>query len=178
MDAVTQLKLMITALPASSGKSDDVRSYDLVWMLHLVGDLHQPLHAVQRHTAQIPEGDRGGNSEKAIPATGETLPLHSYWDRVFGGYASPFGAVFDAKDHGGLASIVPDATAAKVLDPDAWAKESFELAKKFAYAPPISMGKDAVQLTRDYETAARDTLRNQAALAAARLANLLNDALN
>src|SRR5207248_5274233 len=74
VDAVTQLKLMIAALPASPGASDDVRSYDLVWMLHVVGDLHQPLHAVQRHTAQIPEGDRGRNSERVFPATGESFP--------------------------------------------------------------------------------------------------------
>jgi S1/P1 Nuclease len=25
--------------------SDDIRSYDLAWLLHLVGDVHQPLHA-------------------------------------------------------------------------------------------------------------------------------------
>src|SRR5262249_11871760 len=43
VDLVTQLKLMIAALPVSSGASDDVRSYDLVWILHLVGDAHQPL---------------------------------------------------------------------------------------------------------------------------------------
>jgi len=40
VDLVTQLKLMIAALPAQSGASDDVRSYDLVWILHLVGDAH------------------------------------------------------------------------------------------------------------------------------------------
>jgi hypothetical protein len=35
VDLVIQLNLMIAALPASSGASDDVRSYDLVWILHL-----------------------------------------------------------------------------------------------------------------------------------------------
>jgi hypothetical protein len=177
VDAVTQLNLMIAALPASSGASDDVRSYDLVWMLHLIGDLHQPLHAVQRHTAQIPAGDRGGNSERVIPATGETLPLHSYWDRFFGGYSSVFGAIFDAKDRGGLMNVQADAAAAQILDPDKWVKESFELAKEFAYAPPVGTGTDAVELTREYETNARNVARTQAALAAARMANLLNDAL-
>lgn len=177
VDAVSQLKIMIAALPTSSGASDDIRSYDLVWTLHLVGDLHQPLHAAQRHTAEIPTGDRGGNVEQVTPATGETLPLHFYWDRMFGGYSSVFGAIFDAKESGGLASVVPDATAAQILDPNIWAQESFELAKKFAYAPPISTDKTAVQLTRDYETNARNVARSQAALAAARLANLLNDRL-
>jgi S1/P1 Nuclease len=105
VDLVTQLKLMIAALPASSGASDDVRSYDLVWLLHLVGDAHQPLHAVGRFTTSIPNGDAGGNAESVIPATGETIALHAYWDRIFGGYSSPFGAVFDADANDGIASI-------------------------------------------------------------------------
>ena len=177
VDAVTQVKLMIAALPASSGASDDIRSYDLVWLLHLVGDLHQPLHAVARATQAIPEGDRGGNSEMVIPATGETIALHAYWDRIFGGYSSPFGAIFDADEKGGLASLTPDAQAAANLDPLHWAEESSALARQYAYAPPVSLGKDAVQLTRDYETNARNVARRQAALAAARLAAVLNAGL-
>ncbi|MBY0611311.1 MAG: S1/P1 nuclease [Beijerinckiaceae bacterium] len=177
VDAVTQVKLMIAALPATSGANDDVRSYDLVWLLYLVGDLHQPLHSVARATRAIPDGDRGGNSEMVIPATGETLALHAYWDRIFGGYSSPFGAIFDADDHGGLASLTADPQAAANLDPQHWAEESFALAKQYAYAPPVSLGKDPVQLTRDYETNARNVARSQAALAAARLADLLNAAL-
>lgn len=179
VDAVTQLKLMIAKLPASSGAPENLRSYDLVWMLHLVGDLHQPLHAIARYTAQISGsgGDRGGNLELVTPATGETLPLHFYWDRMFGGYSSVFGAIFDADDQGGLGNVTPDAAKAQILDPEAWAQESFELAKQSAYAAPIRTDKAAVQLTRDYETNARNVARSQAALAAARLANLLNAAL-
>jgi hypothetical protein len=177
VDAVTQLKTMVAALPSNSTATDDIRSYDLVWILHLVGDVHQPLHAVQRHTAQIPSGDRGGNSEKVVPATGETVALHAYWDRVFGGYSSPYGAVFDASTRGGIAELRPDPALVAVSDPDEWVRESFELAKKFAYAAPVSTGTDAVELTREYETNARKVARDQAALAGARLGNLLNAAL-
>jgi hypothetical protein len=179
VDAVTQLKLMITKLAASSGAPDNLRSHDLVWMLHLVGDLHQPLHAIVRYTGQIsgPGGDRGGNLELVTPATGETLPLHFYWDRMFGGYSSVFGAIFDADDQAGLGNVMPDAAKAQILDPDTWAQESFELAKQNAYAAPIRTDKTAVQLTRDYETNARNVAPSQAALAAARLANLLNAVL-
>ena len=177
VDALTQMKLMVAALPTASGASDDVRSYELVWMLHLIGDLHQPLHAVQRHTAGIPGGDRGGNEERVIPATGETIPLHSYWDRLFGGYSSAFGAIFDAKDREGLVHVVPDGAKAQILDPEVWIQESFELAKKYAYAPPVRTDKTPVELTRDYETNARTVARAQAALAAARMANLLNTLL-
>lgn len=177
VNLVTQLKLMIAALPATSGASDDVRSYDLVWILHLVGDAHQPLHGVGRYTKQIPNGDAGGNAELVIPATGETIALHAYWDGLFGGYVSPYGAVFDADDKDGLASISTNEAAANLADPQVWVEESADLAKLYAYAPPVSPGRNAVLLTRDYETNARNIARSQAALGAARLANLLNNAL-
>jgi hypothetical protein len=31
--------------------------------------------------------------------------LHAYWDRIFGGYSSPFGAVFDADTNDGITGI-------------------------------------------------------------------------
>ena len=178
VDAVTQLKLMIAKVPASSDALDMLRSYDLTWIIHLVGDLHQPLHAIDRYSAPISSagGDRGGNLEMVMPASGETLALHAYWDRIFGGYSSVFGAIYDA-DHGGVASITSDAAKAQILDPETWAQESFELAKTYAYSEPVRTDKQAVELTRDYETRARDIARQQAALAAARLANLLTEVL-
>lgn len=178
VDAATQLRLMTAKLPSSAAASDDLRSYDLVWLIHLVGDLHQPLHAISRSTAQMPGGDRGGNLEMVTPATGETLPLHFYWDRMFGGYASVFGAITDAEDkNNGLKNVKPDETKALDLDPEHWSQESFVLAKQNAYASPIPEDTTAVQLTRDYETNARNVARSQAALAAARPGNLLNQVL-
>jgi S1/P1 Nuclease len=177
VDFVTQLKLMIAALPASSGATDDVRSYDLVWILHLVGDAHQPLHAAARYTLQIPDGDAGGNAESVVPATGWGMALHAYWDAVFGGYSSPYGAIFDADDKDGLSSVGVSATQAQIADPAVWAQESADLAKQYAYAPPVSTGKNPVPLTRDYETGAKNIARARAALAAARLSNLIDAAL-
>lgn len=54
------------------------------------------------------------NAESVIPATGETVALHVYWDRMFGGYSSPYGAVFDADVKDGLASIRIDGAAASI----------------------------------------------------------------
>jgi hypothetical protein len=50
-------------------------------------------------------------------------------------------------------------------------------AQKFAYANPVSPGKNAVLLTREYETNAHNLAKSQAALAAALLANVPNAAL-
>lgn len=174
IDLVSQLKLMIAAMPPSSGAPEDVRSYDLVWTLHLVDDTHQPLHAVSRFTPEIPKGDAGGNAESIVPVAGETLPLHACRDHVFGGYSTPYGSVADAHARDGLASAAVDAGAAQVLDPDAWIAERPDLAKRVAYAPLIGPGKDPAMLTRDYEIATGITARTRAAMAAARLAHLLN----
>ncbi|MGJ5204583.1 S1/P1 nuclease [Bradyrhizobium sp. HKCCYLR20261] len=175
VDAVSQLKLMIAKLPASTDASEPLRSYSLSWTIHLVGDLHQPLHAVARYSAALPDkgGDRGGNELQVVAANGETQNLHAYWDGIFGGYSTVFGAIFDADQRGGLSTVIPDAGKAQIIDPAVWAQESFELAKTTAYAPPVRTDKQPVELTREYETNARDLARKQAALAAVRLANLL-----
>ncbi|MDO1583612.1 S1/P1 nuclease [Rhizobium oryzicola] len=196
VDAVTQLKLFAAALPRSAGQTDDVRSYDLTWTLHLVGDIHQPLHAVtlydkrftKKHAEATPPepdtGDRGGNEIIVVPANGVPVNLHAYWDSIFGGYSTVFGALFDGFNtkvvDGVLMSTsklpAPLADKVAIEDPAAWATESFDLAKQYAYADPVLTG-DKPQLTREYETAARKIAEQQAALAGARLANLLNRAL-
>ncbi|RUV99084.1 MULTISPECIES: S1/P1 nuclease [unclassified Mesorhizobium] len=176
INAVSQIKLFVAALPTSSGASDDLRSYDMVWLLHLIGDIHQPLHATERMSAINPDGDRGGNEVNVMPATGETIDLHGYWDRMFGGYVSVPGAIFDANDKGGISKLQVDSVKAKILDPDVWTHESFVLGKKFAYEEPVLSENTVAVLTRTYETDARNIARTQAALAAARLANVLNDA--
>src|SRR5439155_18980218 len=56
--------------------SAEQQVYTLPWLLHLVGDIHQPLHVLQRFTLDFPRGDRGGN---AVRLRG-TSNLHSYWD--------------------------------------------------------------------------------------------------
>ena len=53
---------------------------DLAWLLHLVGDVHQPLHSSARVTDREPDGDRGGN-DFAIDDL-EAPNLHAYWDTI------------------------------------------------------------------------------------------------
>ena len=57
---------------------------DLGWLLHLVGDLHQPMHAVNGISATLPEGDRGGNLVEIKGATDGASELHAFWDEVLG----------------------------------------------------------------------------------------------
>lgn len=53
-------------------------SLKLAWLLHLSGDVHQPLHASARITRSEPNGDKGGNDFKLNGNNN----LHSYWDNI------------------------------------------------------------------------------------------------
>ena len=54
------------------------RAIALCWVLHLIGDIHQPLHTGSLFTMNLfAAGDRGGNS---IPIGNSNL--HSRWDRA------------------------------------------------------------------------------------------------
>jgi hypothetical protein len=58
-NAETEIAKMRAAL-ANPSTSADIKSYDLAWLLHLIGDVHQPLHATTRFTDG--KSDNGGNS--------------------------------------------------------------------------------------------------------------------
>lgn len=65
----------------ASDSSDELKSYDLVWLVHLVGDVHQPLHCVTRVIHDDPQGDKEGNDCKL---NGKPDNIHSIWDGIIG----------------------------------------------------------------------------------------------
>jgi hypothetical protein len=62
-----------SAVLADPAADADHKSYALVWLLHLVGDVHQPLHVVSRFTHHLPEGDAGGNKVQLLCPGGSEL---------------------------------------------------------------------------------------------------------
>lgn len=59
------------------------RAIALCWLLHLIGDIHQPLHTGGLVSAQLfPEGDRGGNAISIGDGN-----LHAVWDQALRGPA-------------------------------------------------------------------------------------------
>jgi S1/P1 Nuclease len=169
VNALTQIKALTTAL--ASKASDDVKSYDLVWLIHLVGDAHQPLHATSRFTAVDP-GDNGGNAEKVTLTNATTENLHAFWDGLLGDRLTPAQAV-------SMATSLPSADPVRAAraNPQVWFDESEAAAEAFAYAPPIGNGDGPYNLTDDYQQKATEVAHVQAAVAGARLAGLLNAAL-
>jgi hypothetical protein len=168
-NAETQIATFRAVLGTSP--AGDVKSYDLVWLLHLVGDVHQPLHSSTRVSSTDPDGDSGGNNVKlcASPCRSE---LHGFWDGLPGTGSDPNTAVAYAKT---LAAV--NAADGSDLDATHWIKESFDDAKTFVYVTPIGAGDGPFTTTAAYRAAARKLAKERVALAGTRLANLLNDEL-
>ena len=149
---------------------DALKAYDLVWLLHLVGDIHQPLHATSRFTQDLPRGDAGGN---LVRLTQSPAPkLHAYWDQLPGTSRSVAGALEAAQ-----ALPTPDPAQVALMDAAIWAQESLALAQSVAYAPPIGPGAGPYQLDAAYEARAEAAAQQRLALAGARLARLINTEL-
>jgi hypothetical protein len=178
VNAQSEIELMRTALSAS-GTSDDIKSYDIVWLIHLVGDVHQPLHAVARFTKPHPAGDAGGNLLKLSSCKADVAcegNLHTQWDRLLGMQTA-------------RASVSKSATAldAKLNPPGeqstdvaAWIQESVDIAKADAYRTAANTRLPAPKafLTNDYLKRAGGRAQERVVLAGRRLAALLNAALS
>jgi len=168
-NAATQIAAFRAVLASSD--TDAKKSYDLVWLEHLVGDVHQPLHAATRVSGADPNGDRGGNLVKlcAAPCKDE---LHAFWDDLLGTSSSPATAIRVAR---GLPE--PDSTLASKKDASDWVNESFELAQNSVYTAPIGSGDGPFAITSAYRRNAKKIAQQRVAVAGVRLANLLNEEL-
>ncbi|CAN5377716.1 S1/P1 nuclease [soil metagenome] len=162
----TEIAVCRATLASASG--DQLKSYDLNWLLHLVGDLHQPLHCVNRITKGLPDGDSGGNAVKIYDTEPPTL-LHSYWDEMLGSERNP-AAVTTFID-----SLPKAATGkSKNLRVSKWINESFAYCKKNVYVDPVGVSERVEALTPTYKSKALRLAKLRVALAGARLANILN----
>ena len=52
------------------------------YLLHLVGDIHQPLHSTNMFNNSFKTGDLGGNLIKVLILNGSTMNLHAYFDSI------------------------------------------------------------------------------------------------
>lgn len=162
-------------LVLASTEPDPLKSYDLVWLMHLVGDVHQPLHATARFTSTQPDGDDGGNGVKICnPSCGGNL--HSFWDDQPGSVREIAAAIRPAITYGQSLAVAADAAANNLKTAD-WVAESFNAAKSKIYKTPIGAGAGPFTITPAYRTAARRLAKQRIALAGARLAKVLNNEL-
>lgn len=177
-NAETQIDAFRSVLKSDS--PDALKSYDLVWLLHLVGDIHQPLHATERVTQVDPRGDAGGN---AVKLTGDAASnLHSYWDDLPGSdctYCKDRVRCADRAVVYAKQLKAPAEKASRNISTAAWVQESFQLARTQVYRAPIATkdGPYTIIPLSAYETVAYRLAQKRVALAGARLAEVLNQEL-
>jgi S1/P1 Nuclease len=132
------------------------RAVALMFLIHLVGDIHQPLHAVERNK------DQGGNLV-IVSLGGAVSTLHALWDTK----------LVESLD-GRLVSTHVKKTS---RTPQSWAWESYEAARDVVYwsvpARPGNM-KDPILLPEpEYRNRAVPVVRQRLHAASVRLADLL-----
>lgn len=150
----------LTQLLRSTRKNEQI-SYALPWLLHLVADIHQPLH-VGRHD------DEGGNRLEIENPFNKRLPfssLHTYWDDLPG---PPWlrGKRLE-KNAARLVASFPAPTQGNVAS---WRQESHRL---LADAYPLAHGSLLPMITEEFHEQARDTANRRILEGGYRLGRLL-----
>lgn len=149
------------------------RAAYLSWLIHLIGDLHQPLHCSTLVNDTYPTGDKGGNDFYVKPAQ-EGIRLHSLWDGLLGTRSHPQSEVNDAIR---LVSEHPRKSLPefKQSTPKKWSLEGRSLAIEKAYLRGELKGStspdNAPALPEGYTKEAKAVAERQAALAGYRLAD-------
>lgn len=166
---------------ADDKASTEARAQAAMFLIHMVGDIHQPLHAAD-------DGDLGGNQKNVrIPGQDpmQFRNLHRIWDSDLvkqalrgvseADFAKQLVARYRQKE-------IPAWQSGEVRD---WMNESLVLSQKVVYGPlpeytcgvPWPKEKE-VNLSADYTAQASATVPAQLAKAGARIAWLLNRALD
>ncbi len=142
----------------------------LAFLVHFVGDMHQPMHSGDR-------ADRGGNGFPAFYSRIRTN-LHSLWD----GYLAERSISTPASDAPGIrAEYAPEREAMRQGAVADWAQEAWEVSRRFAYGsmmtdpcgelpsqPPVLSQPQIAELV--------PIVRRQIARGGLRLARLLDEA--
>lgn len=184
-----RIRLFATQLSSHTPADGQVSELDaLRYLVHFVGDVHQPLHAVS-------DADLGGNCEHIDPPVGTAKNLHAVWD----------GKIIDSLNLGDAALA---ANLEKTIDEytpqlrsdlasgnqDDWAWESHKLAIKNVYqvfkipeqpilfpadcsAAPPAITRLTFNIPQSYLDDMQSVVRDQLIKAGLRLARILNESL-
>jgi nuclease S1 len=149
-----------------SASAEDKREA-LKYVVHFVGDLHQPLHTVKDAA--------GGNTVQVTFFSDPTnrhidqTNLHAVWDSgLIRNYVWAWGDVVEKIETAVIGKV--DATAVQKGTPTEWALEAHKAAQDVAFTVSSGANLDAA-----YAAQARPVLMRQLARAGLRLARTLND---
>lgn len=150
----------------------------LAFLIHFVGDIHQPLHCAERYSPEFPKGDRGGNALQIKAA--HVKNLHSFWDQGLGLFGSFYKRYPPTpKQRRRIARRLEERYPMSqfkqqltITDPKQWALEGYALAVKYAY--PGVKAKQIFKANDPYVQTGREIAGRQIVLAGYRLAAVLN----
>jgi hypothetical protein len=197
-DTVQALKRALVVLRGGTDPYVVSRALACAMVMHLVGDIHQPLHAATKYfySHGREQDDLGGNREGVDngPPDEPRFNLHAFWDSAWRASLGPDGRVelderfkpgrvHHPEDVAGLAAQMtaedaPPANARLATDFEGWAWESNGIARGFVYrdlTPTESL--KYCRLSSAYVAPANRIARQRLVLAAYRLAVLLNATL-
>ncbi|PAS94519.1 MAG: hypothetical protein CGU28_13760 [Candidatus Dactylopiibacterium carminicum] len=166
---VDEIIVTQTQILADLQRSHRERNEALKWVVHLVGDLHMPLHSGEQGAAGSKPAQLSGKKQKS----GSTL--HTVWD----------DALLDAAVKGWKIPALderPTQPPYSPAEPRRWMLESRDVSRDsvFAGLPGFACGQptpDQFELDAAYQAASVPVIRQQILLAAQRLAGLLNASL-
>lgn len=141
-----QNSFVYQGVTAHTNSEDEGKSMALRLLIHYLGDIHQPLHAVALLDHEYPKGDAGGNFIHLQPK-GQVKNLHSVWDSLIYSRQDSPSMPYSSGGWNSLGSSVDELTSKYTFSPseyntidiDEWVNDSFEMAKNFVYPGKISI---------------------------------------
>jgi hypothetical protein len=165
---------------SDTNASPVLRAVYLSWLIHLIGDMHQPLHCESYFDDEFPNGDRGGNDFFVKPEqTG--VRLHGIWDGLLGTIENPaaqwnYALKIEAEYP---KAVLPELQ--RHTNPKSWSLESRRLAIRYGYLNGHLRGgtnlETAFPLPEGYLNNAHSVAERRGALAGDRLADEIQEYL-
>jgi hypothetical protein len=147
------------------------RTEALKFIIHFVGDLHQPLHATDNN-------DRGGNDVRVFPLRaedGRNTNLHAVWDTGLINLSTETELARAGRLLAGVQARPVDVLG---LDVERWVLESNRAGREAVYAYPSfkvgAPGADPIALDEAYRTTAVAAIDRQLQVAGVRLGALMS----
>ncbi|MBU0745079.1 MAG: S1/P1 nuclease [Gammaproteobacteria bacterium] len=177
-DAVKAIKNCLKIL-CNKNSSPWEKAFSLRVLLHVVGDVHCPVHSITLYNKDFPQGDRYGTRFPLfLPQNSSVKDLHQLWDSMLlidSDHTQPpltpeqLSKIEQFANE--IAQKYPEENLSEkeILDPETWAKESYQAGIR-AYQNIEQNGIPS----DEYIASNREVAQKRIALAGYRLAKILN----
>jgi hypothetical protein len=174
-DCVIAALARLRATVADPARPAGARTEALKFIIHFVGDLHQPLHATDNH-------DRGGNDVRVLPLRaedGRNTNLHAAWDTGLINLSTETEPARAGRLLSGVQARPVDVLG---LNVERWVLESNRVGRQAVYGYRTftagTTGAEPIALDDAYRTTAVAAIDRQLLVAGVRLGALLNALLD